>query len=122
VQLAVSVKLEAGMTKQADAVTWESSNPLVATVSPTGFVTTTGFGGADITVRGYGTAAKTHAFAPAPPVARLAITLDAHGSVAAVVGSSVTFDVSASTGTDLAVPNSQWSRCHRFLYLPNCPG
>jgi hypothetical protein len=48
VELTASVTLPNGTTKLADGVAWRSSNPAVATVSPTGVLSAVGSGGVDI--------------------------------------------------------------------------
>src|SRR5262249_9560652 len=80
VQLTASVTLPTGGQKQTGDVTWQSSNPGVASVSSSGVVTVTGFGVADILARAYGQSATAHAFAPAPPQIKLTTIIDRLGS------------------------------------------
>jgi hypothetical protein len=100
VQLTASVTLPNGGQKQTVDVTWQSSNPEVATVSSSGAVTATGFGVADILARAYGQSATAHAFAPAPPQIKLTTIIDRWGSTLGLCdATNITFNLSASIGT-----------------------
>src|SRR5947207_11185661 len=89
------------------AAVWQSSDKSVASVSDTGLLVVTEFGGdADVTATFQNQQASVHVAVPKPsalpPVARLDVTIDSRGSNRALVGASeVTFDMSGSAGSGL---------------------
>jgi hypothetical protein len=92
---------------QTAAAQWSSSNPAVATVSANGLVTGTGAGSADVTAHVQtSSATRTIAVTSAPPTAAMSVRISATSSYGLVVAlqdiSTVTFDVSVSTGTGLS--------------------
>jgi hypothetical protein len=104
VQLTAFATLPNGAQKQSASATWQSSNSAIAAVSETGLLTVTGFGDVNITASAQGVETTARANVPLPPapVARLAVTIDAHGSTVAVGDvTNVTFDMSGSSGVGL---------------------
>ena len=92
---------------QTAAAQWSSSNPFVATVSGGGLVTAVGAGSADITARVQTSSATRTLVITAPAVvAAVTVRLPATSSYGLVVAlqdvSTVTFDVSNSTGAGLS--------------------
>lgn len=57
-------------TNVSSLATWESSNTVVATVSPTGLVNTHGFGGTEITASYQGVTGRLSVLVAPPPVIR----------------------------------------------------
>ena len=83
---------------------WRSSNAAVVNVSEEGLLRVGGFGDAAITatLRDVQQVAHVVVPVPPPPVARLTMKIDDHGSTMALAdATAVTFDLSASTGTAL---------------------
>jgi len=121
-QATVVLKDADGNVLQGRTVTWQSSSPTVATVSPTGVITTVGVGTSTISATSEGQTGGALLTVTAVPVATVTTTLAASSIVLGTAGDQATAVLKDGSGNVLQGRTVTWQSSNTTVATVNATG